>query len=625
MRMIRSMLAPVSLSTIVVCLVATSSAQGSDWPMQGADAGMTKYSPGNVSADSPLELSYRKRFYTDWRTYTGNYYYGSSVVVRNRQAVVGCNDQDSPARTTSSRTVAFTKFNWFTGQALGSYNSRFYREEHAREINSHHFTNPLVWHSDGRIYWRRGGDNTANWVLDPDTGVWTTLLLASPPDGSSWGGDANAFMRIYGDYLIYRYGDTRDNEPYAAYDISPAAWANGTRGKYKMSIGPWVLNKYQYYGDVPKIAQNVVVLACCDYPGLTLVARNLSTGVKWTRSFASDYGGAMGFYTSISDYWRFIASEEGYYVFFTRSGAPTIRVVDIQTGEDKWSYTLTDGAERPLLACHDGVLYVIGRAQQLKLSLADGSVIWQQNNSFPNDAGYVHANYEYGAYMTSDPLYRPMVLTDSTLWFVDGSSRGQGTLVGLRTSDGTIVRQINLASLYSGTESLDYVNDLMTADGRLGLLVSVSDTNDPNHTPVFYQDLYVYAQAAYTLTLVNAGAGSGTVTLDPPGGSYAPGTTVTLTATPDASSLFAGWGGDLRGTTNPATITVSTNTTVTATFPLEGDFDGDDHVNIRDLLMLASAWGTADGDLYYDPTCDINSDGYVDVVDLLKLAANWGR
>src|SRR6185295_13072776 len=48
--------------------------------------------------------------------------------------------------------------------------------------------------------------------------------------------------------------------------------------------------------------------------------------------------------------------------------------------------------------------------------------------------------------------------------------------------------------------------------------------------------------------------------------SYASGTVVTLTATPASGFQFAGWSGDLTGATNPATITMSANRTVTATF-----------------------------------------------------------
>ncbi|MGQ0658803.1 MAG: metallophosphoesterase, partial [Chromatiales bacterium] len=69
-------------------------------------------------------------------------------------------------------------------------------------------------------------------------------------------------------------------------------------------------------------------------------------------------------------------------------------------------------------------------------------------------------------------------------------------------------------------------------------------------------------QASLTVNVV----GSGTVTLDPPGGIYDKGTDVTLTAVPAAGWSFSSWSEDLSGTANPATITMSADRSVTATF-----------------------------------------------------------
>jgi PKD repeat protein len=65
-------------------------------------------------------------------------------------------------------------------------------------------------------------------------------------------------------------------------------------------------------------------------------------------------------------------------------------------------------------------------------------------------------------------------------------------------------------------------------------------------------------------------AGSGSVSLNPAGGTYNQGTVVTLTAIPDSGWQFDYWSGDLSGTTNPATITMNSDKTVTANFSPTG-------------------------------------------------------
>jgi len=87
---------------------------------------------------------------------------------------------------------------------------------------------------------------------------------------------------------------------------------------------------------------------------------------------------------------------------------------------------------------------------------------------------------------------------------------------------------------------------------------------------------YTYDQAGnrsqvyvgkYTLT-VNV-VGSGTVTKNPDQPIYGAGTSVTLTAV-NGSQTFSEWSGDLTGNTNPTTIVMDGNKSVTATFVTPG-------------------------------------------------------
>ena len=83
-----------------------------------------------------------------------------------------------------------------------------------------------------------------------------------------------------------------------------------------------------------------------------------------------------------------------------------------------------------------------------------------------------------------------------------------------------------------------------------------------------------YVSFNKVLTVSKAGNGSGAVTSTPAGitcgttcnASFTQNAAVTLTATPDNGSTFAGWGGACSGTTATCTVTMDNAKTVTATF-----------------------------------------------------------
>lgn len=64
-------------------------------------------------------------------------------------------------------------------------------------------------------------------------------------------------------------------------------------------------------------------------------------------------------------------------------------------------------------------------------------------------------------------------------------------------------------------------------------------------------------------------SGPGVVTIKPDQSTYICGETATLTAVPDAGYQFAGWSGDLTGTSNPASVVMNGDKTVTATFKVD--------------------------------------------------------
>jgi hypothetical protein len=73
----------------------------------------------------------------------------------------------------------------------------------------------------------------------------------------------------------------------------------------------------------------------------------------------------------------------------------------------------------------------------------------------------------------------------------------------------------------------------------------------------------------FSLTTAVSPSGGGTVGLNPPGGIYDSGTSVTVTANASAGYVFHQWTGDLSGSANPAQITMNANRSVTANFILD--------------------------------------------------------
>ena len=108
----------------------------------------------------------------------------------------------------------------------------------------------------------------------------------------------------------------------------------------------------------------------------------------------------------------------------------------------------------------------------------------------------------------------------------------------------------------------------ITVDGAsVGAVTSYTFSNvTANHT---IAATFTTVTSSYALTLSRAGTGTGTVTISPTGTSFTAGTVVTLTATADASSTFAGWSGACSGTAATCQVTMNANTSVTANFTIK--------------------------------------------------------
>jgi len=105
---------------------------------------------------------------------------------------------------------------------------------------------------------------------------------------------------------------------------------------------------------------------------------------------------------------------------------------------------------------------------------------------------------------------------------------------------------------------------------------------------------YTASLIQYTLTIA-AGAGG---TTNPSPGSYAhdTGTQITVTATPNSGYQFSGWSGDASGITNPITITMDEDKSITANFtqiPSDGGGGGDgDNGGGGGCFIATAAYGS---------------------------------
>lgn len=117
------------------------------------------------------------------------------------------------------------------------------------------------------------------------------------------------------------------------------------------------------------------------------------------------------------------------------------------------------------------------------------------------------------------------------------------------TGDSLVLTDVNTAN--EGQYSVVVTNSAGSVTSDPAALVLRRNPTANTSTPPL---LIVYSEAG------------GSVTVTPMKPSYNLGEIVTLTATPSADSVFAGWVGDLNTVNNPATLTMNGNKTVRARF-----------------------------------------------------------
>jgi len=166
-----------------------------------------------------------------------------------------------------------------------------------------------------------------------------------------------------------------------------------------------------------------------------------------------------------------------------------------------------------------------------------------------------------------------------------GGTSGTMNLVARDRDDGwtsftTIATGLNLKQWYTIKVVCDLIADTYDVyiDGEFQATVTsrnaktsvthISFAQWNDGAGAFYVDnVFAPATDRYKLT-INV-EGEGNVEVNPGESTYAKDAMVTLTATPAESWIFSGWSGDLTGTDNPATITMTKSMNITAHFTVK--------------------------------------------------------
>ena len=210
----------------------------------------------------------------------------------------------------------------------------------------------------------------------------------------------------------------------------------------------------------------------------------------------------------------------------------------------------------------------------------------------------------------ADGSYTAYTTPDISVDLADDESGVDGATIAL-TVNGTVVAHGWDGSTVSYTPTVDFA---------IGQVVDVSlDASDVAGNPMDTYSWSFTVSPEYTLTIDIDPTGGGSVGASP-AGPYHYGDIVQLTAVDGFGYVFDHWGGDLTGSANPASITMSDNKSVTAYFmpsqytltisvdPTEGgtveaDPDGPYHLDdVVELTAVPSAgyyfdhWD-GDGDL----------------------------
>jgi uncharacterized repeat protein (TIGR02543 family) len=127
-----------------------------------------------------------------------------------------------------------------------------------------------------------------------------------------------------------------------------------------------------------------------------------------------------------------------------------------------------------------------------------------------------------------------------------------------------------------------------------------------------------FTAVAVNYTLTTNVNGQGTVT--PLGGSFASGQPVQITASPASGWQFSNWTGDASGSTNPLTVTMNSNKTVTAVFTEAAIVQNT--LRIEDAATPSNGYCSVDGD-YETEHEGADNGAYLNTTNAIGKGINW--
>jgi uncharacterized repeat protein (TIGR02543 family) len=184
----------------------------------------------------------------------------------------------------------------------------------------------------------------------------------------------------------------------------------------------------------------------------------------------------------------------------------------------------------------------------------------------------VFQSERYGEFTYTIPGRTPGSAQTVTLYFAESywTAAGQRTF-NVAVNGQTVLAAFDIYAAAGGADKAVARTFETTANASGQVVIAFTRAGGPDNPKVCGITVAGGdAPPTYTLTVSKSGSGtvsgSGISCGSTCSASYASGTTVTLTATPDAGATFTGWSGAATGTANPVTLTMNGDLTLTASF-----------------------------------------------------------